>query len=152
MANRIPLDPQYTSVVGRAVYVFAYYEWAIIYLIQRFRPGFVSQYCRGTPPLTSGVVERELRAVVDDPTTSFSQVSRCELQACYDKFASLVAKRNALIHAHPITDCDGSQMINYQSATHKPLPDMKWPIAEVKALLAEFDDAACRVNELFYRL
>lgn len=152
MANRIPLDPQYTCAVGRAIYVFAYYEQAIIYLIQRFRPGFVSQYCRGTTPLTSGGVERALRAVVDDSTTSFSQVSHGELQVCCDQFASLVDKRNALIHAHPITDCDGSQILNYQGATHKPMPDMKWPIAEVETALAEFDAAACRVNEIFYRL
>ncbi len=42
MQNRVPFDPNYTALVGTAVYVFAYYEWAVIYLIQQFKPGFVA--------------------------------------------------------------------------------------------------------------
>jgi len=63
-----------------------------------------------------------------------------------------VHKRNALIHAHPITDQDGSQILSYQGRADRPLPDMKWPVAEVQAAIREFDAAACKANELLHRL
>lgn len=32
MHTRVPHDSDYVNLVGTAVYVFAYYEWAVIYL------------------------------------------------------------------------------------------------------------------------
>ena len=151
MSTRVPYEPSYTALVGTAVYVFAYYEWALIYLIQQFKPGFVGRYSRGKP-MTSGGVRAELEAVLADPATVYSKVSKLELQACCTLFAQLIDKRNALIHAHPITDQDGSQILNYQTAPNRPLPDMKWPTASVEAVLGEFDAAACDANALLHRL
>jgi hypothetical protein len=151
MQLRVPLDPKYTSVVGKAIYVFAYYEWAIIYIIEQYKSGFVLQYCR-EKTMTSGVVKDKLQAIVNDLGTDFTKVSQNELQACCAKFAQLIVKRNALIHAHPITDSDGSQILNYQSKPSNPLPDMKWPVAAVSQALSEFDAAACEANALLYRL
>jgi hypothetical protein len=79
---------------------------------------------------------------------SFAKVSKAELQTCCDEFEELIVKRNALIHAHPITDADGSQILAYQTKTTKPVPDMKWPIAEVEAIIQKFDAAACRAGTL----
>ena len=151
MATLVPFDPGYTALVGTAVYVFAYYEWAVIYLIQQFKPGFVSRYCRGTP-MTSGQVKRELEGILNDASTVYTEVSRAELDAYCNRFASLIDKRNALIHAHPITDTDGSQILNYQAKIDRPLPDMKWPIPSVEQVLQEFDSAACDANALLHRL
>lgn len=151
MRTRVPYDASYTALVGTAVYVFAYYEWAIIYLIQQYKSGFVGKYCRSSP-MTSGVVRRELGAVLADQQTQYVVVLKAELQACHDEFARLVEKRNALIHAHPIIDHDGSQILNYQARVNRPLPDMKWPVAEVEAAIHEFDAAACNANALFNRL
>lgn len=103
--TRIPYDPAYTTLVGTAVYVFSYYEWTMIYLIQRFKPGFVAQYCRGAV-MTSGNVKKELKAVVDSADTDYTVVSEEELRGCLNEFARLIDKRNALIHAHPMTDHD----------------------------------------------
>lgn len=151
MRTRVPYDANYTALVGTAVYVFAYYEWAIIYLIQQYKSGFVGRYCRGSP-MTSGVVRRELEGVLADQQTKYAVVAKAELQACHDEFARLVEKRNALIHAHPVTDHDGSQILNYQARVDRPLPDMKWPVAEVEAAIREFDVAACDANALLHRL
>ena len=151
MATRVPFDPTYTALVGTAVYVFAYYEWAVIHLIQQFKPGFVSRYCRGTA-MPSGQVKRKLDAILRDPVTVYNNVSRAELEACCHRFGSLIDKRNALIHAHPITDTDGGQILNYQSRIDRALPDMKWPVASVQQVLQEFDAAACNANELLHRL
>jgi hypothetical protein len=151
MATRVPFDPSYTALVGTAVYVFAYYEWAVIYLIQQFKPDFVSRYCRAAP-MTSGQVKRELEAILNDAATVYTKVSRAELVACCSRFASLIDKRNALIHAHPITDTDGATILNYQTKVDRPLPDMKWPAASVEQVLQEFDAAACEANALLHCL
>jgi hypothetical protein len=150
MRTRVPYDASYTALIGTAVYVFAYYEWAIIYLIQQYKPDFVGRYCRRAP-MTSGAVRKELAAILADQRTRYEVVSRAELQACHDEFARLVDMRNALIHAHPITDQDGSQILNYQARPGGRLPDMKWPIAEVEAAIAAFDTAACSANALLHR-
>ncbi len=102
--------------------------------------------------MTSGVVKRELEAVLADQQTAYAVVPKAELQACHDEFARLVEKRNALIHAHPITDHDSAQILNYQARIDRPLPDMKWPVAEVEVTIREFDAAACNANALLHRL
>jgi hypothetical protein len=132
--------------------VFAYYyEWSVIYLIEQFKPGFVARYCRGAP-MPSGQVRQELESILSDSTIVYTKVSRAELEACRTLFASLIDKRNALIHAHPITDTDGSQILNYQTRVDRPLPDMRWPVVSVNDVLQEFDAAACETNELLHRL
>lgn len=147
---RTPYDPDYTALLGTAVYVFAYYEWAVIYLIQQYSPGFVHRYCRGAP-MPSGQVRAELEKIMSDPTISYTAVSRDELQICHDRFAALIERRNALIHAHPITDADGGQILYRQARLDRPLPDMKWSRENVQQAIREFDAAACEASELLHR-
>ena len=102
--------------------------------------------------MTSGNVRQELQSTIDSHKYHPSRVSKAELQACCDEFEKLIVKRNALINAHPITDSDGSQILAYQTKVTKPLPDMKWPKAEVESIIQEFDAAACRAGALLDRL
>ena len=150
-STRVPVDDSYAALVGKAVYVFAYYEWTIIYVIDYLRSGFVSKYSRGGS-MTSGNVRQELQDTINSHEYHSTTVSKAELQACCDEFKKLIVKRNALIHAHPITDSDGSQILAYQTKVTKPLPDMKWPKAEVESIIQEFDVAACRAGALLDRL
>jgi hypothetical protein len=149
--TRVPVDDSYTALVGKAVYVFVYYEWVIIWIIEFLRPGFVDQYSRGNP-MTSGQVRDALQAVTNNPATSFAKVTKQELESCCTEFERLIVKRNALIHAHPSTDTDGSQILAYQTKTTKPLPDMKWSKPEVEGIVAEFDKAACSAGLLLDKL
>ena len=102
--------------------------------------------------MTSGNVRQELQGTINSPHVSFAKVSKQELQACCDEFDVLIVKRNAPIHAHPITDSDGSQILAYQTKITKPLPDMKWPKTEVESIIQEFDRAACSAGTLLDRL
>jgi len=147
----VPVDDLYAALVGKAVYIFAYYEWAVIYIIDYLRSGFVNEYSRGNS-MSSGAVRQELQKTIDSANTSFAKVSKTELQACCDEFGRLIVRRNALIHAHPITDQDGTQILAYQTKVTKPLPDMKWPRAEVESTIREFDTAACSAGVLLDRL
>ena|SRR6266542_843447 len=149
-STRVPVDDSYAGLVGKAVYVFAYYEWTIIWIIEKLQGGFVMKYSRGRP-MTSGDVRKELQSVIDNQT-DFSKLSKQDLQTCCDEFDRLIIKRNALIHAHPCTHSDGSQILAYQTKTTKPLPDMKWPKADVEAIIGEFDRAACGTGALFDRI
>lgn len=148
-STRVPVDDSYVALVGKAVYVFAYYEWTIIYAIDYLKRGFVQTYSRDRT-MTSGQVCKELQNTLDN--VSFAKVTQAEMQACCDEFGKLIVKRNALIHAHPITDSDGSQILAYQTNVTKPLPDMKWPRNEVESIIQEFDEAACRAGALLDRL
>lgn len=151
MQPRVPVDSEYSAAVGAAVYVFAYYEWALIHLIHQFKAGFLDRYCRGAP-MSSGEVKRELESVLSDSASPYVRISRAELRDCCDRFATLIDKRNALIHAHPITAADGSQILNYQTRMDRPLPDMRWPLSAVNEAVHEFDAAACATNALLHRL
>lgn len=149
--TRVPVDDGYAALVGKAVYVFAYYEWALIYIVEFLRSGFVAEYSRGRS-LTSGDVEKRFRSVIEDPATNFSRVSKDELLRCADRFRDLIVRRNALIHAHPCTDTDGSQILTYQTRSSKPLPDMKWPVPELVSIISTFDVAACDAGVVLDRL
>ena len=149
--TRVPVDDSYAALVGKAIYVFAYYEWMIICVIELLQSGFVHKYSRGSS-MTSGDVRQELQRTINSPLVSFHKVTQAEMQVCCDEFKKLVVKRNALVHAHPATDSDGSQLLTYQTKLTKPLPDMKWPTDEVELTVQEFDAAACRAGDLLDRL
>src|SRR3546814_9400565 len=121
MHTRVPHDSDNVHLIGTAVYFFAYYGWAVIYLIQQYKDGFVSKYSREAT-MTSRAVCDELDSILADDRRSYDVVAKNELQACRDEFDCLVHKRNALIHAHPITDQDGSQILSYQGRAGRPLP------------------------------
>ena len=66
MTTRVPFDDDYVKLVGTAVYLFSYYEWAIIYVIERLEPGFVAEYCRGHwSGMTSGQVSKRFMKAVE---------------------------------------------------------------------------------------
>ena len=77
-------------------------------------------------------------------------VDKGDFGFCSHEFDGLVHRRNALIHAHPITDGDGAQILNYQGMPTKQISDMKWEAVEIESFVREVDAAACRANELLH--
>ena len=150
MNIRIPFCDDYVKLVGKAVYLFSYYEWVIIYLVERLQPGFVSKYCRGKKPMTSGTVCRRFRTALNSDNGSHG-MDQALLEACYQKFADLIPKRNAFIHAHPITDVDGAQILNYQVNLSQKISDMKWESSKVERFVEEINEAACQANDLLHK-
>ena len=80
-STRVPVDDAYATLIGKAVYIFAYYEWNIVWIIELIQNGFVRSYSRGNP-MTSGAVKQKLRSVIDNISNAFPKVSKSELQAC----------------------------------------------------------------------
>ena len=112
MKTRVPFDEAYVTLVGTAVYLFSYYEWAIIYIVERLAPGFVAEYSR-EKPMPPGEVSARFKTALENYTGG-QGVDKRDLGFCSREFDGLVHRRNALIHAHPITAVDGAQILNYQ--------------------------------------
>ena len=79
-------------------------------------------------------------------------VEKTELKCCGLTFDRLVQKRNALIHAHPITADGGAQILNYQASPAKQISDMKWEVPCLQEFIHEVDAAACQIVEMFEKL
>lgn len=151
--TRVPVNDEYVAIIGKAVYVFSYYEWTLIYIIDSLKHGFVKKYSRPPgKPLTSGAVKNELDRCLKNPKQSTSAAICKDLTTCSNLFGQLILKRNALIHAHPVTDKDGSHILSYQSNSTRPISDMKWPIKEVTEFVREIDKAAVLAGEALFRL
>jgi len=151
--TRIPIDDEYAAIVGKAIYAFAYYEWTIIYMIDSLMHGFVTEYSRPlSNPLTSGVVCSRLKKAINHTQLPVLGVTTDELDNCTESFERLIIKRNALIHGHPITSKDGSQILAYQTSSSKMLSDMIWTSCEVEQFIKEIDNAAVESGVVLQKL
>ena len=133
--TRIPLNREYCTELGVAVYGFAYYEWIIIYIIECLNPGFVKKYCRGKP-MASGEVKSSFEELLKNHQ-NHPQIN--ELSDCCQEFAILIHKRNALIHAHPIE----GNILNYQAELAKTITDFKWQKEDIVSFIKDIDSSAC---------
>lgn len=151
MNTRIPFDPQYVQSIGKAVYFFAYYEWIIIYVIEQLCPGFVTEYSRDRK-MTSGHVAQRFKKALNEGSAIATEIEPA-LDACYDEFASLIPRRNALIHAHPITDTPtGAQILNFQSGLSEVIADMKWNSDAVERFALDVSRASTTASSLLEQL
>jgi len=150
--TRVPVDEDHAARLGKAVYVFAYYEWTVVSILNFLCPGFANTHTKGKDFIISGTLRVRFQKVINEPTTSFTKVAKHELQACCDEFDLQVKKRNTLIHAHPAIAQDGSLLLVYQAATTRPISDMQWPRTEIEAVIGEFDAVACNAAQLLDRL
>lgn len=144
---RIPVDEAYVALLGRAVYNFAYLEWAVIYTVETLLPGYLSKYTEAARSMPSGAVANDFRERVIE-RTDLKPDLKDKLATCAGRFSRLVNDRNRLIHAHPYTVESGDQQLNYQGR----LPSTSWSVEEVEAVAREFDDAACEMTAVFYEL
>lgn len=129
-----------------ALYAFAYYEWTIIYIVERLEPGFVRRYSRGRP-MTARAVERRFHRILGKSGEG-QAVSLDSLLECHGRFKSFVDERNALVHSHPVTDKDGAQILNYQARPETPISDRKWSLDAVEGFARRVDAAAIQAGEV----
>ena len=151
MKLHVPFDRNYVNLLGKAVYLFAYYEWVVICIIEVLEPGFVRTYSRGTRPLPSGEVTKRFRIAIRN-SAELPPGDLKALDACATEFDGLVKRRNALVHAHPITDTDGSQIFHYQASPSHPITDMKWDEASIRDFLLAADAAVSQAQSLHMKL
>ena len=148
-----PIDDEYAALLGKAVYVFAYYEWTIIYIIDHLSPGFVHEYCRNNKQgLTAGAVSKNFEKLVKGGTIANKISTFPSIKSCQTQFDDLVKERNALIHAHPLTDEDGAQILGYQAHHERDITDMIWQKDKVENVISKFDAAVVDAGTLLQSL
>jgi hypothetical protein len=140
---RIPADIEYTGMLGRAVYNFAYYEYVVIWTIEKLDPGYLHHYATKT----SGIISSDFSDRVQANPQAVPEM-QTRLAACAATFDTLRKERDKLLHAHPYTAAGGTQQLGYRGRH----PSAEWPLPEVEAAARKFDEAACELNELFYQL
>jgi len=113
-------------------------------LIEYLEPGFVSEYCR-KKNLTSKIVAKRLESVINKNLTH-SLIDK--LRICHSEFFYLAERRNALLHAHPITSKDGEQILNYQGIMSKKHHDILWAKAEITSFLFNIDQAEVKAAKI----
>ncbi len=149
--GRVPIDRDYALLLGKAVYTFAYYEFNVIWVIERIRPGFLGKYSREAK-MTSRAVFDELKKAANRPDIYEPRVSKTAMADLLAKFETLIALRNALIHGHPMTAADGSQVLGYQAPVNSAITDKVWTSDQIEDFLDQVDAAACTALAIDCRL
>jgi hypothetical protein len=139
--TRIPLNEKYVALVGKTIYIFSYYEWIIIYIINHFEQDFVNILSR-KKDFTSGKIHNEFARVVGNQSLPVRTIIGDNLRNCCSEFDKMIKKRNALIHAHPVTNINGDQILAYQGKPSKTIANMKWAVDDLEIFIIELDNAA----------
>jgi hypothetical protein len=153
-------DPEYLKALGRAVYNFAVLEITVVWIIERFRRGYFSEYA-GAKNKTAGIVakdfaevarqvkmgaaEAELAKNFPDAQQAKRHAAEAELTAISKTFSDLKERRNKLLHANPAIFVVDGQVSN---GLHYPAHDIWWNIHTVGQAAADFAAAAEEANRV----
>lgn len=132
---RTPYDPGYIAAIGRAIYIFAIYEWKVVHTIEKLRPGFLNEWRYSNPPMTAGTIARRF-----EETLSVTSKPKEAVKA----FKELAAERNELVHAHVYSEPDGRQQLIYQGKDKT----RTWSVGEIDDLSHRFEKSSITVRDL----
>jgi hypothetical protein len=65
---RTPYESGYVSAIGRAIYIFAIYEWNVVHALEKLRPGFLNKWRFAKKPMTAGKVGKKFKTAVTEST------------------------------------------------------------------------------------
>ncbi len=144
------ITDDYAALLGRAVFVFGYYEWIIIFLVRMLGVSdFVETYCRGEKPMTSGGVRKMLEGLIKNPSTDFSASPKVRVESVLIEFGRLVEQRNRLIHAHPCYTEEGAHILLFQGPAGRQPSDVQWPPAEIERFITEIESAVPEAHAVY---
>ena len=119
----LPVDADYTSALGVAVYAFASLEWDAIRCCERIRPGSIDE-----------LEDRTAGRVADTLLHLAKSLPECEgqrqLRQAAADFRAYVGTRNNLLHSKPGVDAEGRQRLFRDG-------DM-WTLDELRSVAAAF--------------
>jgi hypothetical protein len=106
--DRIPADPEYLRLLGRALYNFTYLEWGIIYTIVKLSTNGFESVPRGE---TAQKIARALTRAIAETRPPLPTDLRLQLIKLDERYRAGIKVRNRLLHGHPYTAADGSQRL-----------------------------------------
>ena len=140
---RTQYDAGYVAAIGRAVYIFAVYEWNVAHTIEKLRTGFLHEYLNAKPPMTAGNISRrfetELKGFI-----SLDEMSVSKLKESAKTFGGFVRDRNELFHAHVYSEPDGRQQLIYQGRRKT----RTWSVTEIDDLSHRFENSSIVLRDL----
>jgi hypothetical protein len=110
---RTPYDSGYVAAIGRAIYIFATYEWNVVHAMERLRPGFLTKWRFAKDPMTAGTVGKRFKNAINE-SNDLRRPLASRLKEAASAFLELADERNELVHAHVYSEPDGMQQLAYQ--------------------------------------
>ena len=140
---RTPHDSAYVAAIGRAIFIFANYEWTVVHTMEKFRPGFLSKWRFAKNPMTAGRLGKKFK----NATNKASDLPRpliSRLKEAARAFMEFVDERNELVHAHVYSEPNGRQQLIYQGKDKT----RTWSVAEIDDLAHRFENSSIALRDL----
>jgi hypothetical protein len=138
-----PFDSGYVAAIGRAIYIFAVYEWNVVHTMEKLRPGFLSKWRFAKRPMTAGKLGENFEKTVDEANDLALPVTS-RLKEAARAFMEFVDERNELVHAHVYSEADGTQQFIYLGKDKT----RTWSIAEIDDLAHRFENSSIVLRDL----
>ena len=133
---RLPMDEEYIKWLGVAVYSFAYMEGTVIDIYRFLDDSFAQKYFRAEKGITSGQLKNHFESFLNKNKSSLVLpvgVKIQDIETVFNEFHDLTERRNALIHAHPVTLPSGGEGLAFQTGKPKAKEkDVVWELNVIK--------------------
>jgi hypothetical protein len=130
MGNPTPLDPQYTSALGKAVFEFARLEWLAVQCCDRIRAGSIEELSERTAGRVADTLLHLTCELAPSPAAGALH------EAALD-FKAYVGTRNNLLHAKPGFNAEGHERLFRDGD--------QWTIEELDAVSIAFHKCGARL-------
>jgi hypothetical protein len=140
---RTPYDSGYVAAIGRAIFIFANYEWTVVHAMEKLRPGFLSKWRFTKNPMTAGRLGKKFRNAVNE-ASGLARPLVSNLKDAARAFIEFVDERNELVHAHVYSQPDGRQQLIYQGKDKT----RTWSVAEIDDLAHRFENYSIALRNL----
>ncbi len=140
---RTPYDSGYVAAIGRAIFIFANYEWTVVHTMERLRPGFLNKWRFAQNRVTAGRLGRKFGNAVNE-ASDLARPFASDLKEAARAFMELADERNELVHSHVYSEPDGRQQLIYQGKDKTRI----WSLAEIDDLGHRFENSSIALHDL----
>src|ERR1700682_1801752 len=103
---RTPHDSAYVAAIGRAIFIFANYEWTVVHTMEKLRPGFLNKWRFAKSPMTAGRLGKKFKNAANE-ASDLARPLASKLKEAARAFLELADERNELVHSHVYSEPDG---------------------------------------------
>lgn len=128
---RVTLEPDYAAALGLALYCFATLEWNAVWCCERME-------ARSIEALEDRTAGRVADTLIHLSGRLPASADQADLNEAAERFRTLVATRNNLVHAKPGTDQHGKQALFRHGD--------QWTEAELADVADQFTACSMRLN------
>ena len=140
---RAPYDSGYVAAIGRAIFIFANFEWTVVHTMERLRPRFISKWRFAKNPMTAGTLGKKFKNAVNE-SSDLARPLTSRLKEAARAFVELADERSELVHAHVYSEPNGRQQLIYQGKDKT----RTWSVAEIDDLAHRFENSSIALRDL----